>query len=125
KKKKKVSKKIRRKFGNWSAYQLEQFIIERAEKLSKTVLFVNPCYTSQKCSQCGYIARSNRRSQSELHCSECFFTLNADLNAARNLSNFGKSGIGRASVNSPNVAVLPMTITIFSLSSGSVLAANH
>ena len=125
KKKKKVSKKVRRKFGNWSYYQLEQFIIQRAQKVAKTVLFVNPSYTSQKCSQCGYIAKSNRRSQSELHCSKCFFTLNADLNAARNLSNFGKAEIGRASVNSPNVAVLPMTITISSFSSGSVLATSH
>jgi IS605 OrfB family transposase len=124
KKKKKVSKKIRRKFGNWSYYQLEQFIIERAEKVVKTVLFVNPSYTSQKCSQCGYIAKSNRRSQSEHYCRKCFFELNADLNAARNLSNFGKTEIGRASVNSPNVAVLPMTVTISSLSSGSVLATN-
>jgi IS605 OrfB family transposase len=125
KKKKKVSKKIRRKFGNWSYYQLEQFIIERAEKVVKTVLFVNPSYTSQKCSQCGYIAKSNRRSQSEHYCSKCFFELNADLNAARNLSNFGKAEIGRASDNSPNVAVLPMTITISSLSSGSLLATSY
>ncbi|MHA1541582.1 MAG: RNA-guided endonuclease InsQ/TnpB family protein [Candidatus Hodarchaeales archaeon] len=124
KKKKKVSKKIRRKFGNWSYYQLEQFIIEQAEKVAKTVLFVNPRYTSQKCSQCGYIAKSNRRSQSEFLCRKCFFELNADLNAARNLSNFGKAEIGRASVNSPNVAVLPMTITISSLLSGSVLATS-
>jgi IS605 OrfB family transposase len=125
KKKKKASKKIRRKFGNWSYYQLEQFIIQRAEKVAKTVLFVNPSYTSQKCSKCGYIAKSNRCSQSEFLCGECQFTLNADLNAARNLSNFGKVEIGRASVNSPNVVVLPMTITISSLSSGSVLATNH
>ncbi|MHA2167560.1 MAG: RNA-guided endonuclease InsQ/TnpB family protein [Candidatus Hodarchaeales archaeon] len=125
KKKKKVSKKVRRKFGNWSYYQLEQFIIERAEKVAKTVLFVNPSYTSQKCSRCGHIAKSNRRSQSEHYCSKCFFELNADLNAARNLSNFGKATIGRASVNSPNVAVLPMTITISSLLHGPVLATSH
>ncbi|MHA1945895.1 MAG: RNA-guided endonuclease InsQ/TnpB family protein [Candidatus Hodarchaeales archaeon] len=125
KKKKKVSKKVRRKFGNWSYYQLEQFIIQRSEKVDKTVLYVNPRYTSQKCSHCGNIAKSNRRSQSEHHCSECIFELNADLNAARNLSNFGKTEIGRASVNSPNVAVLPMTITISSLSSGSVLVTSH
>jgi IS605 OrfB family transposase len=125
KKKKKVSKKIRRKFGNWSYYQLEQFIIERAEKVAKNVLFVNPSYTSQRCSQCGYTAKSNRRSQSEHLCGECFFELNADLNAARNLSSFGKAEIGKASVNSPNVAVLPMAITISSLSPKSVLATSH
>ena len=94
KKKKKVTKKIRRKFGNWSYYQLEQFIIQQAEKLGKTVLFVNPQYTSQRCSQCGHIAKSNRSSQSNFLCKECFFELNADLNAARNLSSLGKAEIG-------------------------------
>ncbi|MFX1507412.1 MAG: RNA-guided endonuclease TnpB family protein, partial [Promethearchaeota archaeon] len=115
KKKKKVSKALRKKFGNWSYYQLEQFIIQRAEKVGKTVLFVNPRYTSQRCSRCGYISKNNRSSQSNFLCKECFFDLNADLNAARNLSNFGKAKIGGASVNSPNVAVLPVTVSISSL----------
>ena len=125
KKKKKVNKKVRRQFGNWSYYQLERFIIERAEKVGKTVLYVNPRYTSQRCSRCGYISKNNRFSQSHFSCRECWFELNADLNAARNLSDFGKSKIGRASVNSPNVAVLPLTETIVSLSYGIVLATNH
>ena len=125
KKKKKASKTLRRKFGNWSYYQLEQFIIQRVEKLGKTVLFVNPRYTSQRCSQCGYIAKKNRASQSDFLCNECFFELNADLNAARNLSNFGKADFGGASVNSPNVVVLPMKVTISSLSRASVLATSH
>ena len=125
KKTKKVTKKIRRKFGNWSYYQLEQFIIQRAEKLGKTVLFVNPQYTSQRCSQCGHIAKSNRSSQSNFLCKECFFELNADLNAARNLSSLGKAEIGGASVNSPNVAVLPLTVTISSLPRTAVLATSH
>ena len=93
--------------------------------MGKTVLFVNPRYTSQRCSQCGYIAKKNRSSQSEFLCRECFFELNADLNAARNLSDFGKAEIGRASVNSPNVAVLPMKVSISSLPRASVLATSH
>ena len=47
KSKKKASQTLCRKFGNWSYYQLEQFIIQRAEKVGKTVLFVNSQYTSQ------------------------------------------------------------------------------
>ncbi|MFX1283350.1 MAG: RNA-guided endonuclease InsQ/TnpB family protein [Promethearchaeota archaeon] len=125
KKGKRTSKKLRRKFGNWAYYQLEQFIIERAEKVGKTVLFVNPRYTSQRCSCCGSISANNRRFQSSFVCSNCSFQLNADLNAARNLSDFGMSEIRRASVNSPNVAVLPMTIVISSLIRGTVLATNH
>ncbi|MHA2055447.1 MAG: RNA-guided endonuclease InsQ/TnpB family protein [Candidatus Hodarchaeales archaeon] len=125
KKKKKVSIHLRKKFGDWSYYQLEQFIIERAEKVGKLVLFVNPRYTSQRCSQCGYTAKKNRMTQSSFLCGECFYELNADLNAARNLSNFGKTEIGRASVNSPNVAVLPLTLTILSLALGTGLATSH
>jgi IS605 OrfB family transposase len=123
KQKKKISKKIRRKFGNWAYYQLEQFIIERAEKQGKTILFVSPKYTSQRCWQCGHISKQNRQSQMMFHCKECWYELNADLNASRNLSDFGKAVIGRASVNSPNVAVVPLTETIVSL--GRLLAANH
>ncbi|MFX0183741.1 MAG: RNA-guided endonuclease InsQ/TnpB family protein [Candidatus Hodarchaeota archaeon] len=125
KKKRKISKRLRRRFGNWSYYQLEHFIIERAEKVGKTVLFVNAQYTSLRCSRYGYIAKNNRVSQSHFRCRDCLSELNADLNAARNLSDFGKAEIGGASVNSPNVAVLPLTITISSLSHGTVLAASH
>ncbi|MFW9853868.1 MAG: RNA-guided endonuclease InsQ/TnpB family protein [Candidatus Thorarchaeota archaeon] len=120
---KRISKKLRRKFGNWAYYQLEQFLIERAEKLGKMILFVNPKCTSRRCSRCGYISKSNRASRSVFFCRECWFELNADLNAARNLSVFGKAEFGRASVNSPNVAVLPLTLTLVKL--GRVLATNY
>jgi len=123
KQKKKVNKKLRKKFGNWAYYQLEQCIIERAEIIGKTVLFVNPKYTSQRCNQCGHISKSNRKNQSIFLCKECGFDLNADLNASRNLSDYGNAVFGRASVNRPNegirsllnVAVSPMTDSIESL----------
>ncbi|TXT59094.1 MAG: hypothetical protein BAJALOKI1v1_1480011 [Promethearchaeota archaeon] len=120
KQKKKVHKKLRKKFGNWAYYQLEQFIIERAEKQGKTILFVNPKYTSLRCWQCGHISKKNRKNQSVFRCHQCAFELNADLNASRNLSEYGKAVFGRASVNRPkkgirsipNVAVSPMTDSI-------------
>lgn len=123
KQKKKVNKKLRRKFGNWAYHQLEQFIIERAEKVGKTVLFVNPKHTSQRCWQCGHISKNNRKNQSLFKCKACGFELNADLNASRNLSDYGNAVFGRASVNrpnkgirsTPNVAVAPMTASIGSI----------
>lgn len=123
KKKKIICKKVRRKFRNWAYYQLERVIIERAEKVGKSVLFVSPKYTSQRCWRCGYIAKTNRLSQTTFSCKKCGFELNADLNASRNLSDFGKAVIGRASVNSPNVAVVPLTETILLL--GRLLATSH
>jgi transposase len=46
---------------------------------------VDPRYTSQTCSRCGFQHRSNRRSQSLFHCRSCGYQLNADLNAAYNI----------------------------------------
>ena len=50
------------------------------------IIPVNPAYTSQKCSQCGYISRENRQTQSEFKCTKCGYEANADLNAAINIS---------------------------------------
>lgn len=44
---------------------------------------VDPAYTSQTCSECGHVARENRKSQAVFSCVECGHTLNADVNAAR------------------------------------------
>lgn len=115
KKCKKVNKKVRKQFANWSYYQLERFIIERAEKLGKYVLFIRPDYTSQRCSECGYISKGNRKSQSKFCCKECGFQLNADLNASINISELGKAVFRRASVNSPNVGEFLLKTEIFSL----------
>ena len=62
KRKKLLRRKVRRKLRNWAYYQLERFIIEPAEKIGKSVLLVSPKYTSQRCWQCGYITKANRRS---------------------------------------------------------------
>ncbi|WP_201394650.1 zinc ribbon domain-containing protein [Ktedonobacter sp. SOSP1-52] len=43
--------------------------------------------TGQECSTCGHQARNNRRSQSLFLCRACGFSLNADLNASRNIGN--------------------------------------
>lgn len=105
KKHKKVNKLVRRKFGNWVYYQLEQFLIQSAEACGKTILFVNPKYTSQRCNQCGHIAKGNRKGQSIFKCQECGYELNADLNASRNISDLGTAVVGRVDVKHPHVAI--------------------
>ena len=104
KKHQKVNKKVRRKFGNWAYYQLEQFLIQSVEVIGKTILFVNPKYTSQRCHQCGHISKSNRKIQTIFKCQECGYELNADLNSARNISDLGTAVVGRVDVKHPNVA---------------------
>ena len=43
---------------------------------------VQPAYSSQQCSHCGYVSSLNRRSQAEFICQHCGFSCNADVNAA-------------------------------------------
>ncbi|MGB4812512.1 MAG: RNA-guided endonuclease TnpB family protein [Methylophilaceae bacterium] len=49
------------------------------------VLAVPPQYTSQRCSCCGHVANDNRTTQAKFACVSCGHSLNADLNAARNI----------------------------------------
>jgi len=81
----KLSKDVRRNFHNWSFFQFEQFLTYKAQLKNIKIDFVDARYTSQKCSKCGYISKSNRQSQSNFKCKQCSNTLNADLNASRNI----------------------------------------
>jgi IS605 OrfB family transposase len=47
---------------------------------------VQPAYSSQQCSHCGFTISMNRRSQAEFHCLWCGFEANADENAASNIA---------------------------------------
>jgi len=47
---------------------------------------VNPAFTSQRCCACGHVDWKSRESQAVFRCTVCGFTLNADVNAARNIA---------------------------------------
>lgn len=79
------SKKLRSLINNWSFYQLEQFIKYKADAKGIKVIYIDPRFTSQRCDKCGFISRDNRKTQSGFCCKKCKFTLNADLNASRNI----------------------------------------
>jgi putative transposase len=59
--------------------RLEDKAPGRVEKIS-------PAYTSQRCSACGHVAAGSRESQALFRCVACGNTLNADVNAARNIA---------------------------------------
>jgi len=81
----KSRKKQRRRLHGWSFNRLQTFLGYKAELAGVAIAYVDPRYTSQKCSKCGHTEKANRRTQSEFGCRKCGFTLNADLNAARNI----------------------------------------
>jgi IS605 OrfB family transposase len=80
-----LRKKQRGELHKWNFFQFQQFLTYKAEAKGMAIEYVDARYTSQKCSRCGYISRSNRQFQSVFKCKQCGFSLNADLNASRNI----------------------------------------
>ncbi|HEY7158017.1 MAG TPA: transposase [Gemmataceae bacterium] len=85
-----VSRKFRRRFGNWSFGHLRACIEYKARLAGVPVVTVDPRNTSRTCSQCGHCAKGNRLDQATLRCLHCGYSTNADYNAARNLSSLGR-----------------------------------
>ncbi len=97
----KMRKAQRRRLHGWSFHQFQAFVTSKAEGRGVNVGFVDPRYTSQKCSQCGHSERGNRPSQAEFRCKKCGYECHADDNAAMNIrEDFLKL---RAAVNQPIV----------------------
>lgn len=74
---------------NWSYYDLQNKIKYKAEEKGIDITFINPCYTSLRCSNCGNINKENRdckNNQSKFKCTICDHEENADINAAKNIS---------------------------------------
>jgi len=102
-----LRKKQRNDLHKWNFFQFEQFLTYKANAEGIAVEKVDARYTSQKCSVCGYISRSNRQSQAVFKCKQCGFSLNADINASRNIKQNYLAAIshpGSGSVNSRIVA---------------------
>jgi len=100
-----MRKTQRRQVHKWNFFQLEQFTSYKADAKGIRIEHVPARYTSQKCSKCGYISRSNRKCQSVFKCTQCGFSLHADLNASRNIVQNYLDAIGhpsRADVNQPS-----------------------
>lgn len=105
----KARRKQRKRIHSWSFHRLKEFLTYKASLKGVGVEFVDPRYTSQKCSRCGYIDKRNRKTQSDFRCRECGFKHNADLNAAKNIRNnhldsIGKLQSNQAVVNQPIAA---------------------
>ena len=83
------SREIRFELGHWSFDQLKQFVTYKAKHAGIPVVLIDPRNTSRTCSICGYCAKHNRKSQSVFKCKNCGLEMNADRNAAVNISGHG------------------------------------
>jgi putative transposase len=91
-----VKRSQRSRHSSWSFGQLRQFLSYKAALAGVPLHTVNPRNTSRTCSACEHCAKENRKSQASFICQSCGLSMNADINAALNIS--------RASVMVPLVA---------------------
>jgi len=89
----------RRRHKSWAFFQLRSFIEYKAKLAGVLVKLVDPRNTSRTCPRCGFVSKSNRKSQSLFSCQQCGFASNADLVGATNISR-------KAPVNEPIVSPL-------------------
>jgi IS605 OrfB family transposase len=75
-----------------------QMLEYKANRAGITVIRVSEAYTSQRCSNCGIIAKKNRRSRGLYLCQTCGERLNADLNAAKNIVDRYRSSLPSSQV---------------------------
>lgn len=77
--------------ASWS--QFHQFLTYKAVEAGRKLGTVNPAYTTQDCSHCGY-REPKSLSQRWHNCPQCGFQATRDLNAARNILALGLDGLG-------------------------------
>ena len=75
-----------KRLQHWTYYDLQTKIINKAKEHGIAVIKIDPQYTSQRCSKCGYIDSANRPSQEKFCCTSCGYECNADYNASQNIS---------------------------------------
>lgn len=85
------SRTFRRRLGNWSFHHLRQCIEYKSRLAGVAVVTVGPRNSSRTCNECGHCEKANRRDQAAFKCKHCGHSENADLNASRNLRDWGAS----------------------------------
>src|SRR2546426_7745324 len=93
-----LRKSQRSRHSSWAFAQLREFLSYKAALAGVPLHTVDPSYTSRTCSvpSCGHCEKANRKSQAAFVCRKCGQMMNADHNAAINIS--------RAAVKRPIVS---------------------
>ena len=74
------------KFQQWAYAKFVELVEYKVESTALFVETVNPTYTSQRCSHCGFTHGDNRDDKA-FECQSCGYEVNADYNAAKNIAN--------------------------------------
>ena len=91
---------INRSIGDVAWGQFAQYLAYKAESANRQLIRVNPAFTSQDCSRCGY--RQVKKLSDRVHyCSSCGFETSRDHNASLNILRLGLQSLGIQSVEAP------------------------
>lgn len=77
--------------ASWN--QFSQFLAYKAAEAGRKLGLVNPAYTTQTCSKCGY-REAKKLSDRQHCCARCAYTVSRDFNAAQNILALGLDGLG-------------------------------
>jgi transposase, IS605 OrfB family, central region len=81
-----LSKRMNRMIQNFGKRYIKEKLQRLQELYGIEVVEINPAYTSQECSCCGYIDKKNRKDTQEFECKVCGNKMNAQINGAKNIS---------------------------------------
>lgn len=96
-----LSRAMNRLLTNCGRGTVEQKLGALAERLGIEVHLVDPAYTSQTCSACGYVDKKNRKGET-FACRHCGMRIHADVNGARNIA-----GLYRPATSGPAATSAP------------------
>ena len=86
--------------NQWACAQLGTFIKYKAALRGVPIIYVNPAYTSQMCSRCGNVQKTNGK---HFKCFVCGHNEHRDANAAFNIGNRGIESLSVSSGGSLSV----------------------
>ena len=74
-----------RKLKHWNYAELFEVLDNKLAEQGVIVNKLNPTYTSQRCSKCGWTRKANRKGK-QFKCDKCSHEQDSDLNASKNLA---------------------------------------
>lgn len=74
-----------RSLSHWTYGEFFGKLDQKLNDAGVQVVKLNPTYTSQRCSSCGWVQKGNRKKK-KFVCSHCGFACDSDQNASRNIA---------------------------------------
>jgi len=106
-----LSRRMNRIVTNAGRRIVEHKLADLTERFGIEIEYINPAYSSQECSACGYVDRKNRAGE-RFQCRWCGKKVHADVNAPRNLR-WRRSRPAVGSVKQAKAAVLRALVLEF------------